>query len=256
MTIFSFGAARKIAASLCLALALPAAPAFADVVVDQSSLTMPSGQFTSVIAGRIGDNVGPPIFNLSFYQTVTAGVGGYLDFVELQVGRGAGSGILAVNLYDGDFASGNASLVAGIGVDAASLAPLSQAFNQTAMLSFDVRDLDYLLTPGQVFTIGLEFIPFQPNSYALGVVGRATPPGPNPPIFDYIVYDGGALTPYVNGNPVTTGPLANRDFGFRTWVDEAVVSVVPEPASWAMMILGFGAVGTAVRTRRRVLAAA
>ncbi|HVK43186.1 MAG TPA: PEPxxWA-CTERM sorting domain-containing protein [Phenylobacterium sp.] len=34
-------------------------------------------------------------------------------------------------------------------------------------------------------------------------------------------------------------------------VGEPVTSAVPEPATWAMMILGFGAVGTAVRTRRR-----
>jgi hypothetical protein len=29
---------------------------------------------------------------------------------------------------------------------------------------------------------------------------------------------------------------------------------VPEPATWAMMILGFGAAGSAIRSRRRALA--
>jgi hypothetical protein len=31
--------------------------------------------------------------------------------------------------------------------------------------------------------------------------------------------------------------------------------VVPEPATWAMMILGFGAVGSTIRRRRTRLAA-
>ncbi len=34
-------------------------------------------------------------------------------------------------------------------------------------------------------------------------------------------------------------------------VGEPVMSAVPEPATWAMMIIGFAAVGTAARTRRR-----
>ena len=34
-------------------------------------------------------------------------------------------------------------------------------------------------------------------------------------------------------------------------VTVSTLSAVPEPATWAMMILGFGAVGTMVRTSRR-----
>jgi hypothetical protein len=34
-----------------------------------------------------------------------------------------------------------------------------------------------------------------------------------------------------------------------------LVGVVPEPATWAMMLMGFGAAGAMLRTRRRVLAA-
>jgi hypothetical protein len=44
---------------------------------------------------------------------------------------------------------------------------------------------------------------------------------------------------------------------YETWYVRDVAGVVPEPATWAMMIIGFGAVGTMVRTgrRRAVLAA-
>lgn len=42
-----------------------------------------------------------------------------------------------------------------------------------------------------------------------------------------------------------------QDVGGRlTWV-EFELSAVPEPTSWAMMIIGFGAVGSMVRTSRR-----
>jgi hypothetical protein len=56
-----------------------------------------------------------------------------------------------------------------------------------------------------------------------------TPGGPDVP--------GGPGTPGTPGTPVTPPP-----------------SAVPEPASWAMMVLGFGFAGGAIRRRRRLLA--
>ncbi|WP_070156339.1 PEPxxWA-CTERM sorting domain-containing protein [Sphingobium phenoxybenzoativorans] len=49
------------------------------------------------------------------------------------------------------------------------------------------------------------------------------------------------FTSAVNGNNSAGG------LGFLT-----VTSAVPEPATWAMMVLGFGAMGMAMRRRRRV----
>ncbi len=46
----------------------------------------------------------------------------------------------------------------------------------------------------------------------------------------------------------TTAPLADRSFRF---VDgQLVTGAVPEPSTWAMMLLGFGAVGVALRRRK------
>jgi PEP-CTERM motif len=44
--------------------------------------------------------------------------------------------------------------------------------------------------------------------------------------------------------------------GLRVEFTSSDVSAVPEPASWAMLIAGFGLVGAASRRRRQVLAAA
>ena len=49
-------------------------------------------------------------------------------------------------------------------------------------------------------------------------------------------------------NPFTTG--------FVTATSAAVTAAVPEPATWAMMIAGFGAVGLALRGRRQTLGGA
>ena len=64
------------------------------------------------------------------------------------------------------------------------------------------------------------------------------------------------------GDPVFTGTFRNPVFSTGTFnfpgffssgtltVTEAAAAV-PEPASWAMMLIGFAVVGTALRTRRR-----
>ena len=60
-----------------------------------------------------------------------------------------------------------------------------------------------------------------------------------------------------------TGPLArnlrvlsNGQFGVQgSGTQDLVVQGVPEPASWAMLILGFGLVGAASRHRKRAIAA-
>ena len=37
-------------------------------------------------------------------------------------------------------------------------------------------------------------------------------------------------------------------------IDNVVVTSVPEPATWAVMVLGFGGMGAAMRNKRRKLA--
>ena len=80
--------------------------------------------------------------------------------------------------------------------------------------------------------------------------------------------DGGAFTGGYVGQSWNWGRRINFDFGGAT-VNQVILSssgnsfeldnlagsigAVPEPATWAMMIMGFGAVGAMIRRRRHVL---
>ena len=60
----------------------------------------------------------------------------------------------------------------------------------------------------------------------------------------------GVVTYNANGGPLTVGAtFSTRSNSFE--IDNLARGGVPEPATWALMILGFGAVGGAVRYRRR-----
>lgn len=48
-----------------------------------------------------------------------------------------------------------------------------------------------------------------------------------------------------------TNSSRNQPSGFRVEASNATVGAVPEPATWAMMLVGFGMMGAAMRYRRR-----
>ena len=58
----------------------------------------------------------------------------------------------------------------------------------------------------------------------------------------------------VHGTVVTTGPLRNAASYAGTLNLSPIAA--PEPASWALMIMGFGGVGAVIRSRRRAAAVA
>lgn len=63
---------------------------------------------------------------------------------------------------------------------------------------------------------------------------------------------------FIEGSAVFAGLTANGEIhtpGFTDYDVPPPSTVVPEPATWAMMILGFGAVGSTIRRRRALLAA-
>ena len=66
----------------------------------------------------------------------------------------------------------------------------------------------------------------------------------------------GYPNPYASGSAFYgSQPYESYDLTFRTFADDATAAVttpVPEPATWAMMLLGFGAVGYAMRRKAKV----
>ncbi|MEO8722821.1 MAG: PEPxxWA-CTERM sorting domain-containing protein [Sphingobium sp.] len=52
------------------------------------------------------------------------------------------------------------------------------------------------------------------------------------------------------GTYTTADPLYSKGSMTITLIDKVVTGPVPEPATWAMMLVGFGAVGAALRRRK------
>lgn len=66
-----------------------------------------------------------------------------------------------------------------------------------------------------------------------------------------VLAKGGAISFVVGGGSLQGCGFCNLSTGLV-----ASVSAVPEPASWAMMLAGFGGLGAAMRSRRKMVAAA
>jgi PEP-CTERM motif len=222
-----------------------AQPAAAAIIVDQDAFVPPpSGP---ALNGRIVTTIGnraPGTINAITGQTVTAGLAGRLDTIELQ-------GLLAVQpntifgftLYDGDLSAGGRAI------------GFINGFTTTAggvpSILLNVAGFGYNVLPGQVFSFSVGILSGAPDASARLIIGNfagAVPPAP-PPILNFNNYARGSRFLSNNGSPFIA--QLNGDLGFRTFVDTAVTGV-PEPESWAMMIIGFGLIGASARQRRKI----
>ncbi|MBL8556893.1 MAG: PEPxxWA-CTERM sorting domain-containing protein [Phenylobacterium sp.] len=254
---------RILLAALGAATSLLAvSPAAAGVVLDQA--TIPETGHTN-FAGGTGLQVG----TRGAIQTFTVGVSGFLDHVVVAaenwtfLGAPAGLRLQVQNasyatLVSQDFTAAD---VPDFGFD---------GFDWVNALSMSVRAANIAVTAGEQYVLKVA---------ALGDVGNVVwRTGYD---VQAITYAGGGAATYDffpgNPNPFQLG----NDFGFRTYVDNGAgpgggdpdpgpgggdpdpgpgggdppVGGVPEPATWALMLVGFGAAGAGLRRRRRVLAA-
>lgn len=238
-----------------LGMATLSPPASAALVIDQDAIVPPLVP-VGPQAGRLAVTVGTSgrAVNGRGIQTITAGTSGILSAIEVQgpffIGLNAALTTLRFSLWDGDAFAGGANLL-GVQDLPLSSFPNGSFLNSQLTSFFDVSSLNYSVTPGKLFSIGVEaFGP--PDGAGLFIVGNV--PGldaNNNPIFQPNQYAGGALYFSVNNLPYS---LINADLGFRTYVEQSVAGSVPEPAAWAMMIFGFGLVGGAMRYRRERVA--
>jgi len=81
--------------------------------------------------------------------------------------------------------------------------------------------------------------------------GEVMPPGVGDQATAFYVVDFGAT----GGNTLMLNYAASSNVAVYSTKDKPFDVPVPEPATWAMMILGFGGVGAMIRRRRQVLSA-
>lgn len=226
--------------------ALVATPTTAAVVIDQDAFIAPPGGQPSF--GWVGSGTGSRLApgatvptRTILGQTVTAGQSGILTGIELQFVTVAEG--LQLRLYNGD-PPANGGAFGGI--------YFSGTRSGLNGVSFDLSNYGYVVQPGQRFSFDLLF-DIGPNATTLIGIGTfegAVPPAP-PPITNYVNYGGGTAFNYRDQILVAI-PFA-RDIAFRTFVNTAA-SAVPEPATWAMMLVGFGMVGVTIRRTSRRMA--
>lgn len=248
---------KSVAAAAVLCATVGAANAA--VVVDQSNIAVaPSGG--SIIYQLFGSPINlnpigtvPNLIEAQGVQYVTAGISGVLAAVDLQLSRfapqnvnGALEVVIANNVTfdsNGIFQSGNL-----LGTAFANISSLPAG--QGGIVNFDLSGQNISFNAGDQFVIAVR----NPGGFQ-GVFGWAAGTSTDAPGVPFNVANFTGIN-YAGGDalrgtaPLNSGNLVFRshvDLGFRTYVNS-----VPEPATWAMMIIGFGLVGGSMRRRARL----
>lgn len=217
----------------------PPPPTYPNIRATQvASIGMIPLQLQSPYAGNMAGAV----------QTITAGAKGKLSSVSFSFSAfSRSSGTLILSLIDGDYAAGARSVIGQKSinfVDINSYPSSPNNLNQT----FDTSAFNYKVKNGKKFSIVFDTTPDTTGLIYLGIGYSDLDLDANPvtEVSSYSSnYSGGELLALLNG---TLFPLTSpRDLTFATYVDTS--AGVPEPATWALMILGFGGIGAAMRRR-------
>jgi len=217
------------AASAAALLLLSAQTATADVVLDQSSVPESGLAFPITASGA-------SLLSFGLGQSFTVGVDGVLDHVD-------------VGVFNFSTASTNTLTFKVLANDGAEL--FSEALSPTLVPDLVVGGTDWAeLLSVSVRGAGIQVAAGDQLQWALFASGsshfnQALVHDAN---YVPIGYDGGNATIY--GFVPGAWHQPGIDYAFRTYVDTAV----PEPAAWALMILGFGGAGVAMRRHRRRMA--
>ena len=94
------------------------------------------------------------------------------------------------------------------------------------------------------------------QTYVVGSQGGANFTGEvGPPTFDPRITYGTDLYTYLGGtsNSPLVEPTATDGVGYGFFGGNIELSTVPEPSTWAMMLIGFAGLGWLARLRRRKL---
>lgn len=225
-------AACAAVASLCLASAASAGTVDLSAYVNSDAKTYTSG---------------------SDYPNGLVTIGG-IDFLISSIGNG-GTGVIqlgsdeSVSIADNETGVDTAYVIvnSGYGVAGKNIGSLTFLGAGSDQISVDLIEGVNIRDHWTAY-----------NNVATDIFATATYPGGNR--FDVYRYDISALGGTLTGIEFASTSLANFPNGQPflaavTTTFEGAVGGVPEPASWALMISGFGLAGAALRARRRLVAA-
>ena len=165
-------------------------------------------------------------------QSFTAGISGSFDRIDLQINR-FGADDLRVRLGTGEAFDGSF-----VEFFAADIANANLPNVRGSVFSLDLSGNGLSVVSGSRYSIILSAITAARTNGFEWVIGETTPDGVE--LFN---------APYAGGQAHSSRDLGASwevrgvDRPLRTWV----TAPVPEPASWALMIAGFGLVGAAAR---------
>lgn len=229
--------------ALALAAMLVFAPrqAHAAEILDQSSLPA-TGSFTVTQTQEMGVGSGQETNVIG--QSFTPGMSGLLSRIDLVLTNALTTPVSATLRLFGpspnnnnpmQFWWANAPLASRTVSLPSYIIPFNGTFNRALIPSIDISAIGFQVTAGQQIFMTLTFTGQNSVVWPMALNGQ---------VFSYA--GGTALSGRSDGTPI--GQLSSFDLGFRTYVTQ--VSAVPEPATWSMLIAGFGLVGWTMRRRR------
>lgn len=211
---------QVLTATAASALILLSAPGTAAAAVQLDQFSVPETGSFSFISGT----------GLGYYygyveQSFTVGLDGDLDRIDVGVSnQGSAAGGVRFDLMD---AGGGA--LASVQTPITDL-PEHPYWNYAGLMKFDLSSAGISVASGDLLRFRLT--PYDDGGAFIDGIGQSE-------------YSGGSVT--------TGGDAYPYDLAFRTYVN---VSAVPEPGVWALVIVGFGLAGGALRAGRRSTAAA